>query len=39
MLSNSGIVMCIMSKIIVSAGDGFFLAGVVLQVLKQAQFI
>lgn len=39
MLSNSGIVMCIMCKIAVSGGDGFFIAGVVLQVLKQAQFI
>lgn len=39
MLSNSGIVMCIMHKIIVSGGDGFSIAGVGLQVLKQAQFI
>lgn len=39
MLSNSGIVICIMSKIMVSDGDGFFIAGMVLQVLKQARFI
>lgn len=39
MLSNCGIVMCMMSKVIVSSGDGFFIAGVVLQVLKRAQFI